>query len=82
MLPGSWGDMRGERGGDEHHGLAVCAADGARARGEVREELDAAERARVHDERAVERRGQEDVDAPMARLDVQIERATRVDLVL
>ena len=41
-----------------------------RARGEVREELDAAERARVHYKRAVERRGQEDVDAPVARLDV------------
>ena len=49
--------MRGERGGDEHDGLAVRAADGARTRGEVGEELDAAEGARVHHKRAVERRG-------------------------
>ena len=74
--------MRGERGGDEHDGLAVRAADGARARGEVWEELDAAEGARVHDEWAVERRGQQDVDAPVARFDVQVERAARMDLVL
>ena len=79
---------RGGRGGgregrgDEDDGFAVRRAERARARGEVREEGDGAEGTRVDDERAVERGREEDVDAPVARLDVQVERAAGLDLVL
>ena len=68
--------------GHEDDGLSVRRADRAHARGQVREEVHCTVRAAPHDEWAGERRRQEEVDAPVVRLDVQVEQSTWLDFVL
>ena len=68
--------------GHEDDGLSVRRADRAHARGQVREEVHRAVRAAPHDEWAGERRREEEVNAPVVRLNVQVEQSAGLDFVL